>query len=281
MSSLLLAVVLLGACMHASWNAIVKAAGDKRYSTTMVAVAAGILGALVLPLLKIPALASWPYFGVSALLQLGYYALLAIAYERGDMSHAYPLMRGCAPLMVAVCSGALLGEGVTAVHWLGISLICGGALALALHWRGEHREGGRAVTRLAVANSCVIAAYTLIDGQGARLSGSPVAYTLWVFILTAVGQLVWAAAREVRPFVSYFRTHWKIGFAGGVGSLVSYSAALWAMTLAPVALVAALRETSIVFGTLISVVVLRERVTARRLVATGFIAAGALALRLA
>ena len=267
--------------MNASWNAVVKTGGDKRYSTVMVSVAAALVAALLLPFLKPPAPASWPWFAASTVAQLAYYSLLAAAYQRGDMSHAYPLMRGCAPFIVALLSGSLLGEAVSSLHWMGIALICGGVLAMALHQRGEHIEGGHAVTRLALANACVIATYTLIDGHGVRLSGAPLAYTLWIFVLTAVCQLVWMLGREARPFVTYFRTHWRLGFGGGIASLISYTASLWAMSVAPVALVAALRETSILFATLISVVVLRERVTPQRLAATGLIAAGALTLRLA
>lgn len=281
MSGFVVGIVLLAACMNASWNAIVKNGGDKRYSTVMVSIAAALIAAVLLPLLPAPAPASWPFIAASTVAQLSYYALLAAAYHRGDMSHAYPLMRGSAPFIVALCSGVLLGEAVSPLHWLGIVLICGGVLAMALHGREPHPAGGHAVTRLALANALVIAAYTLIDGHGVRQSGSPLAYTLWIFVTTALCQLVWMLGREPASFVTYFRANWKIAFAGGVGSLISYTASLWAMTVAPVALVAALRETSILFGTLISVTLLRERVTPRRLVATGVIAAGALALRLA
>ena len=280
MSGLVIAVVLLSACTNASWNAVVKNGDDKRYSTIMVSVAAALVAGLLLPFLKAPAPASWPYFAGSTCAQLAYYALLAAAYHRGDMSHAYPLMRGAAPFIVALCSALLFNETLGGVHWLGIALICGGVLALALHRHVAQDESGHTVTRLALVNSCVIATYTLIDGHGVRLSGSPLAYTLWIFVLTAACQLAYLLVREAGPFLSYFRRHWKLGFAGGGCSLISYTGTLWAMSVAPIALVAALRETSILFATVISALMLRERITPQRLAATGLIAAGAVTLRL-
>ena len=279
MNGFVAAAVLLAACAHATWNAIVKTGGQKRYSTVMVSAAAGAIAALTLPFIRQPDAASWPYLLSSVVLQLAYYTLLSAAYERGDMSHAYPLMRGTAPLLVALLSGLLIGEAVTPARWLGIGCICGGVLGLALH-RGSS-PGERAATRLALANAVVIAGYTLVDGLGVRRSGSALAYTLWIFLLTAGCQTAWMLWHWARPFLIYVRRHWPSALAGGLGTLFSYSVALWAMTRAPVALVAALRETSILFGTLISVLVLRERITPQRLAATGLIAAGALALRLA
>ncbi|HTY51503.1 MAG TPA: DMT family transporter [Steroidobacteraceae bacterium] len=278
MNGFVIAAVLLAACAHATWNTIVKTGGHKRFSTVMVSAAAGIIAALVLPFIRQPDAASQPFFLSSVVLQLGYYALLSAAYERGDMSHAYPLMRGTAPLLVAIVSGVFIGETVTPAHWLGIGCICGGVLGLALH-RGS-APGERTATKLSLANACLIAGYTLIDGLGVRRSGAPLAYTLWIFLLTAGCQTGWQLLHEGRPFVRYLRRHWAAALVGGVGTLASYSVALWAMTRAPVALVAALRETSILFATLISVLILKERVTPQRLAATGLIAAGALALRL-
>ena len=134
---------------------------------------------------------------------------------------------------------------------------------------------------LALGNALVIAAYTLVDGTGARLSGSAASYTLWLAILTAAPFAVWVLVRRRAAFVAFARTNWLLGAAGGVATTASYGLALWAMTEAPIALVAALRETSIVFGTIIAALVLRERITAPRLVATGVIVAGAVVLRLA
>jgi drug/metabolite transporter (DMT)-like permease len=273
-------IVLFAALMHAAWNAIVKSGDDKLLTAVMITTAAAAIAALVLPLLAQPARASWPFIAGSVSLQTVYYALLAAAYRRADMSHAYPIMRGSAPLIVAATSAWLVGEIVTATEWFGIGLVCGGVLGLALH-APTHSAPHRSATALALANAGVIAAYTLIDGLGVRRSGSPFAYTLWIFLCTGIEMLLWTAMRRRREFTTYARGKWWPALAGGAGTVVSYALALWAMTVAPVALVAALRETSILFAAMISALVLKERVTLQRLACTGLIIAGAVALRLA
>jgi drug/metabolite transporter (DMT)-like permease len=272
--------VLLAALLHASWNAIVKSGADKLLSAVMITSVAGLIAALLLPLLRPPAAASWPYIAGSVSLQTIYYALLAAAYRRADMSHAYPIMRGAAPLIVAALSAWVIGETVSHAEWLGIALICGGVLGLAVHAPVQSTRH-RSATAFALANACVIATYTMIDGLGVRHSGAPAAYTLWVFLLTGIEMLLWISIRRRREFIAYLRGNWLQGIAGGSGTLLSYTLVLWAMTIAPVALVAALRETSILFVTVISAAVLKERVTLLRLACIGLIIAGAMALRLA
>jgi drug/metabolite transporter (DMT)-like permease len=273
-------VVLFAALLHAGWNAIVKRGGDPLLTTVMITTAAGVIAALLLPFVPQAAAASWGYIAISVMLQTLYYALLAAAYRRGDMSHAYPIMRGTAPLIVAAFSAALIGEAVSGARWLGIALICGGVLGLALQ-RPAQSTRQRSATAFALGNACVIASYTLVDGLGVRRSGAPAAYTLWIFLLTGIELLLWACIWRRREFAQYLRGRWLQGAAGGAGTVLAYGLALWAMTVAPVALVAALRETSIVFATVISAVVLKERITPRRLACTGLIVAGALTLRLA
>jgi drug/metabolite transporter (DMT)-like permease len=273
-------IVLFAALMHAAWNGIVKSVDNKLLTAVMITTMAAAIAALVLPLLAPPARASWPFIAGSVSLQTLYYALLAAAYRRADMSHAYPIMRGSAPLIVAATSAWLIGETVTGTEWFGIALICGGVLGLALHAPAQSPPH-RSATVLALANACVIAAYTLIDGLGVRRSAAPVAYTLWIFLCTGLELLLWTAIWRRREFTAYARGKWLPALAGGAGTVVSYGLALWAMTVAPVALVAALRETSILFATIISALVLKERVTLQRLACTGLIVCGAVALRLA
>jgi drug/metabolite transporter (DMT)-like permease len=273
-------IVLLAALMNAAWNAILKSGDDKLLTAVMIASAVAAIAAAALPLLPQPAAASWPFIAASVSLQTLYYALLAAAYRSADMSHAYPIMRGTAPLIVAAVSAWLIGEIVSATQWLGIALICGGVLGLALHAPG-HSTGHRSATLFALANAGVIASYTVIDGLGVRRSAAPAAYTLWIFLLTGIQMLLWISIWRRREFGAYARGKWPQALAGGAGTLLSYALALWAMTVAPVALVAALRETSILFATVISALVLKERVTLQRLACTGLIIAGAVAVRLA
>jgi drug/metabolite transporter (DMT)-like permease len=278
MSAEVLLVVLFAALLHATWNAILKASKDTGFSATLVALTAAAISAAGLPFLPAPAPESWPFIAASTVLQFAYYALLAATYRVGDMSSTYPLMRGAAPMLVALASGPLVGEALSTGEWTGLGLICAGVLGLSFVSR--HGAGLRA-TVMALANAVVIASYTLVDGLGVRLSGSPVAYTLWISLLPAVPMVTWTLVRRGRAFVVYARRHYGLGAVGGMATLSSYGLALWAMTHAPVALVAGLRETSIVFATVISALVLKEPVTRPKLAVTAAIAAGAAVLRMA
>lgn len=280
MSGTVVLVVLFAALLHASWNAVVKSEGDKFLNTVIVITAAGIIALICLPFLPAPAPASWPFLAVSSVLQIGYLALVAAAYRAGDMSQAYPIMRGTAPLFVAIASGPLIGEVLAAEKWAGIALICCGVLVLALESR--RRAGANpATTVLALVNAMVIASYTLVDGLGVRLSGAPAAYALWGGLLNAIPLFVWTIFMRPGELWPHFIKRKRLAMVGSVGTLGSYGLALWAMTLAPVAAVAALRETSILFAIAISAFILKERVGPKRLAAVALIAAGAAVMRLA
>jgi drug/metabolite transporter (DMT)-like permease len=270
-------IVLFSAALHATWNAIVKGGPDKQLATATVCIGAAAFALVVLPFAPSPERASWPFIAVSALLQVLYFRLLAAAYHLADMGLCYPIMRGTAPLLVALASCFWIGDALSTMAWVGVLAICAGILCLALGLHARHRAGAL----LALLNAFVIAAYTLTDGLGVRRSSAPLAYTLWIFLLTGLMFGLWTAAARRRAFVQYLAGHWRAGLIGGVGSAGSYGIALWAMTVAPLAIVAALRETSILFGILIAIRVLKEKPGARRMVAIGLIALGAVALRAA
>ncbi len=271
------ALVMLAALLHASWNAIVKSAPDKFLTTMMVSAAAATLSAICLPFLTQPSPSSLPYAVASAFFQINYYLLLARTYRDADMSEAYPLMRGTAPLVVAIVSALQMDDVLSLVAWIGVMAICLGVLIIALGSTLRNREG----IRLALLNALVIACYTLIDGLGVRKSGAPAAYTLWIFLLTGTPLAAWVLTTRKGTFVAYLGRHWRAGVAGGMGSTASYGLALWAMTAAPIAVVAALRETSILFAALIAAFVLHETVGPRRVISACMIAGGAAILRLA
>jgi drug/metabolite transporter (DMT)-like permease len=277
---LVVAAVLFAALMHASWNALVKSRGDTFLATVLVVCGGGLVGALALPFLAAPAPASWPFIAASSLAQTVYYALLVETYRSGDMSHAYPLMRGSAPLLVALAGGPLTGERLDGVQWLAVALICGGILALYASARAT-TTAARRTTGFALLTACVIASYTMIDGAGVRRSGAPAAYTIWIFMLSGLGILGVALLRRGRDFLAFALANPWLVPIGGVTTLGSYGIALWAMTLAPVAAIAALRETSILFATAIAGLVLRERISPARLSAAALVACGAVAMRLA
>ncbi len=271
-------LILLAATLHASWNAFLKGSSDTLLSTTLVMGGAALIAVVALPFLPAPARASWPWLAVSASMQVGYLVLLVRIYHTVDMSLAYPLMRGSAPLTVALVSTLWLGEVLPGIGWIGIATICLGILAMALGARGALSPAGLAMT---LANAAIIAAYTLTDAMGARASGTPAAYTLWLSLLTGIVMVIWAISARGAALVRYARQGWHIGLIGGASTIVSYTIALWAMTMAPIAMVAALRETSILFATVISAVILRERVSRARVMAACVIAGGTMLLRLA
>ena len=270
------AAVLAAALVHAGWNVLVKGAADKLAMTVSVALGAAIVSASILPLLPLPAPESWPFLGASVLLQSVYYLLIARAYRIADMSLAYPLMRGAAPLVVAWSGAMVFGETLRSGQWMAVGLISTGIGALAL---GAFRQPlGAAGGVTALCNAMVIAAYTLVDASGVRLSGAPVAYALLLAVLTGVVTLAVVFAGRARPRLDG-RTL-GLGLVGGAATTLSYGVALWAMTRAPVAPVAALRETSIIFALVLSRLAFGEKVGGRRIAAALLVMAGVAALRL-
>lgn len=276
MSVAVFAIILLGAALHATWNAVVKGGGDKLLTTCMITSFASLIALAIVPFLELPARESWPFIGASVILQVLYFVLVASTYRIADMSQTYPIMRGTAPLLVAASSVFLLSESLPPFAWVGIAVISLGILSMAVAPSAGQKKG----LILALINAAVIASYTLIDGLGVRKSGAPAAYTLWIFLLTGIPLATWAIATRRHEFQRYLVRHWRPGIVGGVGTIASYGLALWAMTAAPIATVSALRETSILFGVVISALILKEHLTRVRIVAACIIAAGAMVLRL-
>lgn len=272
-------LVLLAALLHASWNAWIRGGGDKLLDTTSMAVAAGVLAAAMLPFVGVPLAPSWPYLAGSVAVHFAYFSLLAAAYRHGEMSYAYPLMRGSAPLLTAIAAGGLIGEPLTAGGWIGIALLSLGILALT----GDSLRGGRfhlGSAAFALGNAATIVAYTLIDGVGVRKSGSALSYILWLTFLNAFPLALFSLLRAPHKLATSLRTRWRMALIAAVCSMASYGIALWAMGRAPIALVAALRETSVIFGTVIAAVFLKERFGATRYTAAAMVTAGAVAMKI-
>lgn len=275
MSLLVFVAVLAAAVVHAGWNALVKSADDKAAATTLVAAGAGVIGLVALPFLEAPAPAARPWVAASVVFQFGYFLLVARAYRLADLSVAYPLMRGVAPLLVAGSSLWIFGEGLGPWSWAGVALISIGVAGLVFAARGRTRGIGAALL-----TAGFIAAYTVLDGRGVRLSGSPAGYAAWSAILTAVAMLAWAAVTRGRRLVDDFGGGLHFALLGGAATMISYGVALWAMTRAPVAVVAALRETSIVFALLLARRIFGERLGPVRITSVLVVVAGVLALKL-
>ena len=266
--------VLGAALLHATWNVLVKAGGDKELETINIAVGSGVVALSAALLLPAPARASWPWVAASALVHILYFIFLAGAYRWGELSYTYPVMRGGGPMIVALIGALVLGEMLPLHQTLGVLLVCAGVLAFA---SGRH---DRRATTFALANAVVIAAYTLIDGQGARASGAPASYTMWFFTANGVVILGYGVARRGAAVGTYWRAHWQRALLGGACAVGAYGIALWAMTRAPIAVVAVLRETAVIFGAFIAYFVLHEKLTRRRLAATGAVMLGLAALKL-
>jgi drug/metabolite transporter (DMT)-like permease len=227
----------------------------------------------------VPAAACWPYLLASVAIHFAYFFCLARAYRQGDLSYAYPLMRGTAPLVTAGAAVLLLQEPLSPGGMLGIALLSLGILLLA----GDVLRAGTwhpAPTVFALANAVVISAYTLVDGLGVRRSGDAAGYIAWLLFLSALGLLSAVLVTHRHALGRHIQTYWKQGLLGGLCTMLSYGLALWAMTHAPVALVAALRETSVIFATLIGTVSLKERFGMARALAVLLVTAGAVAMRL-
>jgi drug/metabolite transporter (DMT)-like permease len=278
MSLALIALVLAAAALHAAWNVIVKAAPDQRVEVIIVAVAAALVAALSLPLLPTPAPASWPYLLASVLIQFIYFQLLGLVYRHGELSYAYPLMRGTAPLLTALIGSLAIDEHLGAGGWLGVLLLSGGVLVLGADYR---RSGGLgwSVTGFGLLNALVIAAYTIVDGIGVRVSAAPWSYIAWLFFLNGIPLILQAAVAAPRRFLMYAAGRWRPALLCGLCMTASYGAALWAMTRAPVALIAALRETSVLFATLFAALFLKERLGVARCAAVVLVTAGAIVMK--
>lgn len=278
--------VLFAALLHAGWNALIKSGQDKALDTGLVH-SIGIL--LAIPLLLhtgLPPVAAWPYIAASLLIHIGYYTALTGAYKHGDLSLTYPVMRGCAPLLVALGSLVLIGEAMSATAWAGIVLLCAGVVTLGLS-RSALRGSGEAqrtkALAFALANAGIIAMYTVVDGIGVRIAGDAVAYVATLFLFDGIPFLLlvlWRRPGQRRAALAYMAGRWKLALVGSAASLGSYGVALWAMTRAPVAVVAALRETSVLFAAVIGVVFLREAFGWQRAAGTVIIVAGVMMLRL-
>lgn len=271
--------VLAAAACHAGWNALLKLNLEPALSTTLVAIASGLVAVPFVLVAGLPDAAAWPYVVASVVIHVGYYVALAEAYRHGDLGQVYPIARGSAPLVTAILATALLGETLRPWGWAGVIVLAAGILLLAM-------RGGRSARRLdvrsvgfALLTSATITAYTLVDGVGARVAGSAAAYSAWLFLASGAVMTVFGFWRVGPSLGRHLAANWPIALGGAVLSMAAYAIAIWAMTVAPIALVAALRETSVLFATLLATLLLREPWLAVRIAATLMVLAGALLLR--
>ncbi|MER0238299.1 DMT family transporter [Fulvimarina sp. MAC8] len=278
MSLVVFAAVLAAACLHALWNAMAKGGSDKLVS--MAAIVSGHVPVAVLlaAYLPMPVPESWPYIAASMGLHVGYQYCLLRSYRIGDLTQVYPIARGIAPLIVALVSILFLGVALSLPEMIAIALIGSGIVSLGLV-RSKTGLRNPAATAFAITTGCFIAAYSLNDGTGARLSGEPIAFYAWASLGNA---LIFLAGIRILAPGTLSRMRREAGrtlVIGANASFLAYAIVVWAFTEAPIALVTALRETSILFALLIGVFVLKERLDLAKVISTFVTIAGAALLR--
>ncbi|WP_043469588.1 EamA family transporter [Arthrobacter sp. Rue61a] len=278
------AAVLLAAVMHSAWNAIAKAIPDRLASSTMIAVAYGACGVIGAAVFGIPLQQSWPYVLASAVLQTCYLILLTTSYKHGDFSQVYPLARGLAVLLVTGIATTFLAERLSFWQLAGVAVVAGSLLSLALVRQNVSAttDGNRKGPFFAVLTGVAIAAYTLLDGVGVRVSGQSMAYISWLFLLQGllIPVVCWRMAKDRRTFPQRVARYWKPGFIGGLVSMLAYGIVVWAQSLAPLALVSALRETSVLLAGIIGAVFFKEKFSRLRGALTVVAVAGIAAIQL-
>jgi drug/metabolite transporter (DMT)-like permease len=280
MENFVFLAVLFAAACHAGWNALIKVGLDPLSTTTLISLGAGLVALALVPLVGMPASAAWPWLIASVIVHLCYFASLIESYRTGDLGQVYPIARGSAPLMTAAATTVFIGEKLSLIGWTGILLLVAGVLLLSARGGRELAEVDRRAIGFALFTALTICAYSVVDGIGGRLSANPNAYSLWLFIGIAVVMLPYAIYRDGPDVIPAMRRFWRRGLAGGALQLLSYGIAIWAMTAAPIAIVATLRETSVLFGAVIAVVVLKEPLRAARVVAACLIVCGLILIRL-
>lgn len=271
MTTLAIVLILGAALLHASWNAILRGGSDRYWSIVVICATSVVVALPVVLTLPPPARACWPLLGISTVLQDVSCLLLVRGYRDGDLAQVYPIARGSSPLIVTVGAIFVAGEHPSTAAWLGIVLISAAILLLAL----ETTRPAPSTVAVALAIGATIAAYTLSDGLGARLSGNVTAYTAWLFLIQGSSMpLLFAATRGWPPIAWPSDRTWK-AIVGGVLGLIAYAVAVWALSVAPMGRVSALRETSVLFAVVIGTLVLKERPSVARALAAAMIAGGA------
>jgi drug/metabolite transporter (DMT)-like permease len=278
-NAVFLAVLFAAAC-HAGWNALIKVGLDPLSTTTLISLGSGVVALILVPFVGTPAMAAWPWLIGSIAIHLVYFASLIESYRTGDLGQVYPIARGAAPLMTAVATTIFIDERLSTVGWTGILALVAGVLLLSARGGRELAQIDRRAIGFALFTAMTICAYSVVDGVGARHSANPNAYSVWLFIGIAVVMLPYALYRDGPDVIPAMQRFWRRGFAGGALQVLSYGIAIWAMTAAPIAVVATLRETSVLFGAVIAVVVLKEPLRAVRVVAACMIVCGLVLIRL-
>ena len=279
MENVVFLAVLFAAACHAGWNALIKVGLDPLSTTTLISIGSGLVALILLPFVGLPASGAWPWLVASVAIHLIYFASLIESYRTGDLGQVYPIARGSAPLMTAAATTVIVGERLSLVGWTGILALVAGVLLLSARGGRDLAVVDRRAIGFALFTAITVCGYSVVDGIGARAAANPNAYSVCLFIGIALVMVPYALYRDGRDVMPAMHLYWRRGLAGGALQFLSYGIAIWAMTIVPIAVVAALRETSVLFGAAIAVVLLKEPLRAVRIVAALMIVCGLILIR--
>jgi drug/metabolite transporter (DMT)-like permease len=279
MTFIVLSLVLFSALMHACWNLFLKQSEDRLVTMATIHLVSGAVGMAAVPFLPLPCVESWPYIFASVVLHLGYQLFLVKAYVYGDLGLVYPIARGISPLLLGFITVFWIGEELTLQMMSAIGLISLGIFSLMFPGKMSIKYTFRPIF-YALATGSFIAAYTLADGVGVRASGNAASYVLWLMALECLPLLGITLILRKRAVFSSIHKNWKYAVPGGFLSLSAYWIVIWAMQHAPIALVSAIRESSVVIAALMSIWVLKEETTVKHLLSAVMVAAGVILTRL-
>ena len=268
----IIAVVIAAGALHACWNAIAKQVQDRLMAFAWMGLTQAGLSAVVLAVTGLPYRSAIPFAVTSAVIHVGYNLALMNSYRLGAFNQTYPIARGTSPLVVAAGAYLLAGERLGIAALIGVVTLAAGLMSLTFSAGRLTRQDAPAVYA-AILTGLTIAAYTIVDGLGVRKAHDPWAYIALLFLLQGTPMATIAAVR--RPLTAWRdRAVLDRGLLAGVLSVLAYGLVLWAQTKAPLAEVAAIRETSVVFAALIGFLALGEDFGKRRLAAALVIATG-------
>lgn len=270
--------VLLAAALHAGWNSLVKINAEPIIAMGLIMACTSLVSLLLLPFIAIPPAPMWPWLMLTLVLHFGYKVFLVKAYGQGDFGQVYPIARGSGPVWVLLVSVLLFGSSFSTLQIVAVLLIAGGVAALSRFKRGQPLGAG---FYYALITGLWIASYTIVDGYTVSQMGHVHSFVVWLFLLDGVIATLWAYLYNPKVFVASLSQHWQTAIGGGVMSMAAYWICLWAMTQVPVAMVAALRETSVLFAALLSSYVFKESLGRSRFIAAGFIFSGLALIKLA
>ncbi len=274
MTPAVVSIVLGAALLHATWNALLRSGADRFWSIVVMSVASATVSLPLTWILAVPARASWPYIGLSAVLQIIYCLFLVRAYREGDLGSIYPIARGSSPMLVTLGALVFAREKLSPIALLGVAMVSFGIIAMTF---GRNRPHVKSIMA-ALATGLFIAGYTVTDGIGSRLSGYPQSYAAWLFLFQGAPMPLVYMAMRGRLVIGPFDRETLKAAGAGVMSLLGYGAIIWALALSPMGQVSALRETSILFAVLLGRIFLGETLTWDRVVAGMTIAIGAICL---